>query len=105
MPTCKCGKEVADARGARGHVQFTDGDGHGDHGDVPDDWRELFSGLDGEADEDSQDDASSDGDQDEGQESDPTPESNSGQSEASESKGRIRRVLTTPLDELVGGGE
>lgn len=42
MPTCKCGKQVDDWRGARGHVQFTAGDGHGEKNEVPDGWKDLF---------------------------------------------------------------
>ena len=105
MPTCQCGKQVEDWRGARGHVQFTSGDGHGDHGEVPDGWRDLFDedAPDEEGDEDGQQAADDDG----GSQADPNPsepeESNSGQSEPSESKGRIRRILTTPLNELMGG--
>jgi hypothetical protein len=107
MPTCKCGKEVDDWRGARGHVQFTSGDGHGDHSEVPDNWRaDLF----GEApDEDDDEGGQQDGDDADEGEADPTPdepeESDSGQSDGSQEKGRIWRILTTPLDELIGGSE
>ena len=106
MPTCKCGKEVDDWRGARGHVQFTSGDGHGDHGETPDGWRaDLFGDEPDEDDEGGQQDVH-DADTDE---ADPTPdegqESDSGQSDGSEEKGRIHRLLTTPVNELIGGGE
>lgn len=105
MPKCKCGKQVEDWRGARGHVQFTAGDGHGEHGEVPDNWRDNL--FDEDADEDDEEGGQQDADDDEGDEADPTPtepeESNSGESEPSESKGRIRRILTTPLNELIGG--
>lgn len=48
---CDCGKEITDWRGARGHVQFTAGDGHGEKQELPDDWKDLFTEVDGEDDE------------------------------------------------------
>jgi len=106
MPTCTCGKTVDDWRGARGHVQFTDDEQHGGD-DVPDDWRQLFDEDDEadeqpEADEDEQEPAADGATDEEVAEAVEATESDSGQSEASESKGRIRQVLTTPLDELLG---
>ena len=105
MPTCQCGKTVDDWRGARGHVQFTAGDGHGPKGEVPDDWKELFDEADDdeEADEREQQPDADDG----GDEADPDPseqpERDSGQSEASESKGRLRKALTDDIRHLWGG--
>ena len=110
MPTCTCGKTVDDWRGARGHVQFTAGGPHGEKGEVPDDWKQLFDEADDEADdeqpdEDGQQAAADAGGDESDQSPSEQPERDSGQSEPSESKGRIRRFLTTPLDELLGHGE
>lgn len=99
MPKCKCGTEVDDWRGARGHVQFTDEDGHGPKGEVPGDWKEtLFGGESSEADEDDEQDAD--------QSPTPTEESDSNQSHGS--MDRLIHYLTTPVDELLlnrGGDE
>lgn len=101
MPTCKCGKSVEDWRGARGHVQFSSGE-HGEKGTVPDDWRALF--------EDDADPEPEPVEQDvedavEQETTDPTPadpDPVSDESEAPENNGRLRRLLTTPIDELLG---
>lgn len=122
MPTCDCGKEVEDARGARGHVQFTAGDGHGEKGDVPDDWRELFSGL-GE-DDDKDDELPStcrscgererkdgsmvcsecsdkdDAQDDDGQESDSEP---AGRSDEDGLGSRLKKAVTDDVRHLWGG--
>jgi len=110
VPTCKCGKQVEDWRGARGHVQFTEGGGHGEKGDVPDDWKDLFSEDEPEDDESDDEPASDDGDD----EDDPSPtkseESDSDQSEPSESNGdsrtfsdRLSTALTDDVRALWGG--
>jgi hypothetical protein len=111
MPTCTCGKTVDDWRGARGHVQFTEGGPHGPKGEVPDDWRELFDegedeATDEEADEGGQQ-ADADGATDEEvREAVEGQESDSGQSEPSESNGlsgRLRKALTDDVRHLWGG--
>ena len=107
MPTCTCGKTVDDWRGARGHVQFTDDEQHGGEG-VPDDWRELFDEDGDEATDEEADEGGQQADADDGEEEadpDPSeqPERDSGQSEASESKGRLRKALTDDIRHLWGG--
>lgn len=119
MLKCKCGDTLEDWRGARGHVQFTGDDEHGDKMTLPDDWKDLFTEV---ADDDEQDD---DGElpsecrkcgdrerqegsmvcgecSDEGDESDSTKESDSDQSEGSQG-GRLRRALTEDVRALWGG--
>lgn len=108
MPTCRCGKEVSDARGARGHFQFTDDpDGyHDEKGTVPDDWRSYVDGL-GQEDEEDDEEADADGATDEEvREAVEESEADSGQSEASESNGlgnRLRKAVTDDVRHLWGG--
>ena len=44
----KCGDEIASDNGRYGHFRFTDGGGHGPKGEVPDDYKELFSEIESE---------------------------------------------------------
>jgi hypothetical protein len=89
---------VDDWRGARGHVQFTAGDGHGEKNEVPDGWKDLFE-TDDESGDDGRDEAEAD-------ESDPSPskseESESGDSGGSDD-GRLRRALFEDVRALWGG--
>lgn len=88
MPKCKCGKELKDQRGAKGHVKFSDDDLHGPIGEIPDDWRDFFN----EDLEQQEDVEQEDGEEDEPDRSPSEP--------TDEKEGTIRRLLTTPIDEL-----
>lgn len=106
MPTCECGKTVEDWRGARGHVQFTAGEGHGEKGEVPDGWRGLFDEDEADAEEADEGEQQADPDgatDEEVREAVEEAEADSGQSDGSDD-GRLKRWLTTPLNELLGGG-
>lgn len=98
MPQCKCGKTVEDWKGARGHVQWTDDETHGEKGDVPDDWKGLFS--EPETDEDN---GQEHGDDEADESPDEEPERDSGQSDGSDGRRSLREIATTPLDELLLG--
>lgn len=101
---CECGKQLDDYRGARGHFQFTEGEvngtDHGPDGEVPDGYKDLITD-DGDEDADDGDDEPEP--DDEGEAS-----TGGGNRSASgtddESEGGLKRLLTTPLDELLGGG-
>lgn len=110
MPTCKCGETVSDWRGARGHVKFTDGKVSGvDHGpkqEVPDDYRSLFDEDAEPETPDEPDDVDDDEDatDDEVRESTPDEKPDNEQSTANE-QSTIKKILTTPINELLGGGK
>lgn len=103
---CDCGDEVKDWRGARGHVQFSGDDLHGEKMSLPDDWKELLDEVDSQGDESDDEDEHDGGDEEatdeEVAEAVRDEESQSDQSDGTESKGRLRRILSTPLDELLG---
>lgn len=96
---CQCGKTLDDRRGAKGHVKFKDDDTHGEKMTLPDDWESLFESIDSDEQEESDDGGGSD-DPDHSE----TKESSPSDSDGSDGGGRLRRYLTTPLDELVTGG-
>jgi len=100
MPTCKCGKQVADRRGARGHVQFKDGGPHGPKGEVPDGWESLFTDLDGDDAEETEETTGDAGEERDDRE--PTPDTGGRDDDDSGSQsGGLKRLLTTPIDELL----
>lgn len=104
MPTCKCGRELDDARGAYGHVKHTGGEregvDHGPKGEAPDDWRSFYDDLD-EPDEPEPDDA----DDDDGDEPDPSSSSSS-TSSTDDGPGlgeRLKLAATDDVRHLWGG--
>lgn len=106
MPTCKCGKTVDDMRGARGHVQFTAGDGHGEKQEVPEGWRDLFEATDDEVEEaveQAEAEADDEGGQQDAGEAAADPDDREDSAEKESTGGRLTAYLTTPLDELLGG--
>jgi hypothetical protein len=105
MPTCTCGKKVADWRGARGHVQFTDDEQHGGEG-VPDDWKELFDADADDVEEDVDDDLDDDLDDPEGASDEDVREAveeAEADEEAGDDRGRLRKALTDDVRHLWGG--
>jgi hypothetical protein len=99
---CDCGDTLADWRGARGHVQFSTGNGHGDKGDVPDGWKDLFSEVDEDGDDDEQDDAD-DGPEDEDEDTvGDRLDGDTDESDASDG-GRLKRFLYDDVRAIYGG--
>lgn len=100
-----CGKDDLDGvRGAKGHIKFSGGD-HGDRMELPDNWRDSIEETSGENDDDGSEDAETSTPEDEGDQSpSESKERRESPSDGSDGKGRIRRILTTPLDELLKGG-
>jgi hypothetical protein len=101
MPTCKCGKTVDDMRGARGHIQFSAGEGHGEKGEVPSGWRDMFSEDDGDSQQDD-DEPGATGD-DPTNEPEQKPDTN--ESEPSERGSKLWRAVTEDVRALWGGDE
>jgi hypothetical protein len=99
---CDCGKEIKDWRGARGHVQFTTGSGHGDKGEVPEGWKDLFTEVDESEDEDDQQDGGND--EDDEDDVDPSAEANTERDDSTASQGsRLKRVLFDDVRAIYGG--
>lgn len=101
---CRCGKTgLTGENGAKGHIKFSEGEPHGSHMELPDGWRDLLTVEDESDDEEAVEDGSDDGADEDDQTPAESEESDSGDTRGSQRGGRIRRLLTTPLDELVGG--
>jgi len=118
----ECGDVIDTDNGRYGHFRFTEGDGHGPKGEVPDDYKELFTETGGDGSSGSEPEGtgegngsaggSDDGSGDSGsEESSPSPDAtgSSGGDSATDSGSRsladrIVTALDTDLRELFGGG-
>lgn len=99
---CDDGKTYDDYRGARGHVKFTSGGGHGDSQEVPDGYKSMFTEIDDDDGDVEEPDA------DETPESDDTETGGDGSSTrdsggSDDESGRLRRLVDTDVRELFGG--
>lgn len=100
---CDCGDTLADWRGARGHVQFTAGDGHGAKQEVPDGWKSMFTDLDdADGDEDGGDDADDGGDDGPRDTDDDAVDAHTDDAGGSHD-GRVRRFLYEDVRAIYGG--
>ena len=115
----ECGEEIATQNGRYGHFRFTDGDGHGEKGDVPDDYTDRFEEIGGDGSSDSEPEGSGEGNGSAGDSggdsssdgsgsSSGSPEQQEGSGGAGESdsgsRGSIRDLLDRDLLDLFRGG-
>lgn len=84
-----CGKTLSDERGTFGHVKFTDGDGHGEKNEVPDNWTDLFPSLEPDG-----------GDNDGSDEPDDDPDTSDGGTDESVIGGVLKALDTDIMDLL-----
>jgi hypothetical protein len=118
----ECGEEIATGNGRYGHFRFTEGGGHGEKGEVPDDYKDQFTEIEGGGDgseepepegttegngsaDGSDDDSDGSGSAESSTSPDASESGGGGSGTDSDSRSladRIRTALDTDVRELIG---